>query len=170
MPIFRLEKGMNAHINIGEMTIEDYDEVTALWQSVDGMGLGPSDSRDNIARYLARNPGMSFAAREGHMLVGAVICGTDGRRGYLSHLAVRASHRKQGVGKELIGRCLAALHAVGIPRCNLFVFAVNAGAIAFWRKMGWQFWEERGVRGMSFDIDGKGVAAHTSKGVGNDHG
>jgi ribosomal protein S18 acetylase RimI-like enzyme len=143
---------MNPDICIREMTMDDYDDAMALWQGVEGMGLGPSDSRENIARYLARNPGMSFVARDGREPIGAVLCGTDGRRGYLSHLAVRPSHRKGGVGRSLVGRCLAALKAVGIPRCNLFVFADNAAAIAFWRKMGWQFWEEREIRSMSIEV------------------
>ena len=142
-----------SHIRIREMTIADYDEVIALWRGAEGLGLGVSDSRENLARYLDRNPGMSFVARDGSALVGAVNCGTDGRRGYLSHLAVRRSHRMRGLGRTLVERCLAALKRFGIPRCNLFVYADNAGALAFWRKLGWQSWEERGVRGMSIDVE-----------------
>ena len=67
-------------MHIREMTIQDYDAVIALWQSVIGMGLSDSDSREGIGRYLARNPGMSFAAWDGDLLVGAVLCGHDGRR------------------------------------------------------------------------------------------
>jgi len=124
-------------MRICEMTIQDYDAVIALWQSVDGMGLTASDSREGIGRYLARNPGTSFAAWDGDLLVGAVLCGHDGRRGLVHHLAVRSSHRRQGIGKALVARCLDALAAEGIEKCHLFVYAANANAIEFWKSIGW---------------------------------
>ncbi len=120
-----------------EMTIQDYDAVLALWQSADGVGLSDADSREAIGRYLARNPGCSFTAWDGDLLVGAVLCGHDGRRGYVHHLAVRPSHRRRGIGKALTTRCLDALAAEGIDKCHLFVFAVNADAIVFWKGVGW---------------------------------
>ncbi len=70
--------------------------VYALWQTSEGIGLSQADSQDNIARYLANNPGMSFCAWDGEKLVGAVLCGTDSRRGFLHHLAVENAHRHQG--------------------------------------------------------------------------
>lgn len=124
-------------MNIREMTIQDYDAVIALWQSADGVGLSDADSREAIGRYLARNPGLSFTAWDGDLLVGAVLCGHDGRRGYVHHLAVRPSHRRHGIGKALATRCLDALAVEGIDKCHLFVFAVNANAIAFWKSVGW---------------------------------
>lgn len=124
-------------MHIREMTIQDYDAVIALWQSADGVGLSDADSREAIGRYLARNPGLSFTAWDGDLLVGAVLCGHDGRRGYVHHLAVRPSHRRKGIGKALATRCLDALAAEGIDKCHLFVFAVNADAIAFWKRVGW---------------------------------
>lgn len=124
-------------MHIREMTIQDYDAVIALWQSADGVGLSDADSREAIGRYLARNPGLSFTAWDGDLLVGAVLCGHDGRRGYVHHLAVRPSHRRKGIGKALATRCLGALAAEGIDKCHLFVFVVNADAIAFWKRVGW---------------------------------
>ncbi len=124
-------------MHIREMTIQDYDAVIALWQSADGVGLSDADSCEAIGRYLARNPGLSFTAWDGDLLVGAVLCGHDGRRGYVHHLAVRPSHRRQGIGKALATRCLDALAAEGIDKCHLFVFAVNDRAIAFWKRVGW---------------------------------
>ncbi|MBN1877764.1 MAG: GNAT family N-acetyltransferase [Anaerolineae bacterium] len=119
------------------MTIQDYDTVIALWQSVEGVGLSDADAREPIARYLERNPGLSFTAWDGDNLVGAVLCGHDGRRGYVHHLTVRESHRRQGIGKALAERCLAILKAEGIDKCHLFVFTSNANAIAFWKGIGW---------------------------------
>ena len=124
------------------MTIQDYDAVIALWQSADGVGLSDADYREAIGRYLARNPGLSFTAWDGDLetagsLVGAVLCGHDGRRGYVHHLAVRPSHRRQGIGKALANHCLDALAAEGIDKCHLLVFATNDNAIAFWKGVGW---------------------------------
>jgi ribosomal protein S18 acetylase RimI-like enzyme len=122
---------------IQEMTKQDYDEVLALWQASKGIGLSDADSEEGIARFLDRNPGLSFTAREKDRLVGAILCGHDGRRGYIYHLAVSKTHRRKGVGRELVARCLSALKAAGIQKCHLFIFTDNPGAIAFWKAIGW---------------------------------
>jgi len=128
---------MIANVHILPMTLADYDEVMALWRITEGMGLRPADNRQHIARYLARNPGFSFVARDAQKLVGTVLCGHDGRRGYLQHLAVTKTHRRQGIGRALAERALAALRADGINKCHLFVIKENTPAIGFWRRMGW---------------------------------
>ncbi len=121
------------------MTIADYDAVLALWKATEGMGLSEADERPAIARYLERNPGMSFVGVEGDgRIVGAVLCGHDGRRGYLHHLAVAPSHRCRGIGRQLVERCLIALRSSGIGKCHLFVFAGNAAGITFWKRIGWK--------------------------------
>ena len=79
----------------------------------------------------------SFLAEETGALVGAVLCGHDGRRGYIHHLVVKESHRRQGIGKALVGRCLEALHQANIDKCHLFVFVDNQLAIDFWKQTGW---------------------------------
>ena len=122
---------------ISIMTIQDYDEVSALWARCEGVGLDPDDTRENIAAYLDRNPGLSFVAREGGKLVGAVLCGHDGRRGYLHHLAVDHEYRRKGIGKALAAKCIEGLRAIGIPKCNIFVFDENDHALAFWEADGW---------------------------------
>ena len=91
------------------MSMSEYDEVLALWQNTEGMGLSESDTRDAIAAYLKRNPGMSFVARDGKSLIAAVLCGHDGRRGYLHHLAVSPAYRRRGLGTQLVEKCLARL-------------------------------------------------------------
>src|SRR2546421_4865159 len=100
------------------MTIDDFDEVHRLWGKTEGVGLNESDSRPNVASYLERNSGMSFVARHGTKLVGAVLCGHDGRRGYLHHLAVAKKHRRKGLGKKLVAACFAQLARSGILKCN----------------------------------------------------
>ena len=85
-------------VAIQAMSIGDYDEVFALWQAGDGIGLSGSDSRAGIGGFLAANPGLSLVARIDGQLVGAMLCGQDGRRGYIHHLAVSQSHRRKGIG------------------------------------------------------------------------
>ena len=124
-------------IQIREMTIDDYEPIYALWQNTEGIGLSDADSKEGIKRFLERNPGLSFVASDGEQFVGAALCGHDGRRGYIHHLAVAKSHRKQGIGKSLVGRCMYTLMRVGIAKCHLFVFDDNEEAIKFWSKVGW---------------------------------
>lgn len=120
-----------------EMTIGDYDEVLALWRACEGVGLSDADSREGIASFLDHNPGLGHVAHDGNELVGAILCGTDGRRGYIHHLAVSKHHRHQGLGRALVGLCLDSLHQIGIQKCHIFVFGDNADAIAFWSKVSW---------------------------------
>lgn len=115
----------------------DYDEVMALWCDTEGLTLREADSREAITRYLARNPGLSFIARDEGTLVGAVLTGTDGRRGYLQHLAVAPSHRGRGVGRALAERAVSALKAAGVTKCHLMVRQENDQARAFWKRLGW---------------------------------
>ena len=124
-------------VAIREMTLQDYAEVLALWRTSEGVGLSDADSREGVARFLKRNPGLSFAARDGEHLVGAILCGHDGRRGYIHHLAVSKSHRRRGLGRALVERCLSALRRAGIDKCHIFVFADNQDTIAFWKSIGW---------------------------------
>lgn len=140
-------------ITIRVMTIEDYEAVYGLWQATEGVGLGRADTREAIARYLLRNPGMSFTAWEGEMLVGAVLSGHDGRRGYIHHMAVRPSHRQHGIGRRLAECCEQALLADGIDKAHLFVFGANSGGQAFWQRAGWYHRPELEL--MSRDIQPK---------------
>jgi N-acetylglutamate synthase len=123
---------------IGEMTVRDFEEVLSLWRNSEGIGLHDSeDSRQGVADYLLRNPGMSFVCRRVEGIVGAVLCGHDGRRGYLHHLAVDVKHRHQGIGRALVEKCLEKLAALGIRKCNIFLFSDNEKGEDFWKHIGW---------------------------------
>ena len=115
----------------------DYDEVMALWQATEGLTLREADSREAVTRYLARNPRLSFVARDGGRVVGAVLGGTDGRRGYLQHLAVAPTHRRQGLGRSLADRVLEGLGTLGIVKCHLFIRREHPEAREFWERSGW---------------------------------
>jgi ribosomal protein S18 acetylase RimI-like enzyme len=120
-----------------EMTIADYSEVLALWQVTENVGLSDADSREGTEVFLARNAGLSLVARHEGRLVGAVLCGHDGRRGYLHHLSVAPDFRLQGLARDLIDRCLVGLARVGIQKCHAWVYAENLAGLEFWKRTGW---------------------------------
>ncbi len=124
--------------SIRAMTLNDYDTVIELMRATPGISLRDADSRESTARYLARNPGMSFVAEIGGVLCGCVMSGHDGRRGYLQHLLVLPEYRRQGIAKALVGRCLTSLEAAGIHKCHLDVFKSNLAAARYWQSQGWQ--------------------------------
>ncbi|WP_310736913.1 MULTISPECIES: GNAT family N-acetyltransferase [unclassified Rubrivivax] len=106
----------------------------ALWRSIPGIGLSKADEPAALAAFLRRNPGLSFVALDGGELVGTLLCGHDGRRGLIHHLAVAPARRRRGLGRALLDAALAALQAQGIDKCHLMVFADNAEGLAFWRR------------------------------------
>jgi ribosomal protein S18 acetylase RimI-like enzyme len=118
-------------------TIRHYDDVYDLWARSPGVGLSDADTRDYIASYLKRNPSMSFVALSTSKVIGAILGGHDGRRGYIHHLAVDEPYRRQGIGKQLVENCLEALEREGIQKCHLFIFHENEGGIAFWEAGSW---------------------------------
>lgn len=130
-------------MKIREMQIEDFPEVLALWKRTEGIGLNESDTEEQLAQFLERNPGFSFVAtNESGAIIGAVLCGHEGRRGYLHHLAVDSQHRRQLLGSSLVDRCLEKLKSAKILKCNLFLFRENHEGRAFWEKSGWAVRED----------------------------
>jgi putative acetyltransferase len=124
----------------------DYDAVANLWRSCPGVGLNEGDERAGVLRYLERNPGMSLVVRDaGGAIIAAVLCGHDGRRGYLYHLAVAEKFRNQGIASMLVNASLAKLRDAGLPRCSILVFANNEPGKAFWRRLGWSDRSELGL-------------------------
>jgi ribosomal protein S18 acetylase RimI-like enzyme len=124
--------------SLTEMQSDDYDAVLALWRASEGVGLTASDSREAVHSFLARNPGLSFVAWHDGRIIGAVLCGHDGRRGYLYHLAVACEYRKQGLARAIVDTCLSRLETSGIQKATIFVYGHNDIGNRFWRKVGWK--------------------------------
>ena len=124
-------------MRVRKMTIKDHSQVLSLWRNSEGIGTGDGDSKKDINSYLKRNPGLSFVAVADKKIIGAVLCGHDGRRGYLHHLAVAPAHRGMHLGTSLVKACLSGLQALGIPKCNIFVYKTNTNGLEFWKKAGW---------------------------------
>lgn len=125
------------NITLAPLAAADLPAVLDLWAQTDGVGLNESDSPQRLGAYLQRNPNLSLVARDGPRLAGAVLCGHDGRRGYLNHLAVAPEYRGQGLGRRMVETCQAALAALGILKTNVFVYADNAAGEEFWTRCGW---------------------------------
>jgi ribosomal protein S18 acetylase RimI-like enzyme len=121
------------------MTIDDYDDVYNLWINTPGMGLNNlDDSREGIAKYLKRNPNTCFVARTDNDLIGVILSGHDGRRGFIHHTAVRIEDRKKGIGKKLVENALEALQKEGINKVAFVVFKNNKIGNIFWNKLGFE--------------------------------
>lgn len=122
---------------IRTMNIEDYENVYNLWMHTEGMGLNTTDdSREGIAKYLLRNPNTCFVAEDNGELVGIIMSGHDGRRGFIHHTAVKTEYRGRGIGKKLVDSALAALETEGIHKVALVTFEKNISGNIFWEKAG----------------------------------
>lgn len=125
-------------MDIRVMTIGDYEKVYGLWRTIKGFGIrSMDDSREGVERFLRRNPTTSITAWEGELLIGAILCGHDGRRGCLYHVCVRKGYRRQGVGKAMVVACMEALKADEINKVSLIAFTKNDIGNAFWNRIGW---------------------------------
>jgi ribosomal protein S18 acetylase RimI-like enzyme len=138
-----------AEFQLAPLTIDDYDACLALWSACEGVHA--TESRDEMQRILARNPGASAVIRQGDQLAAAVLCCHDGRRGYLYHLGVAAPFRRVGLGRILVEHCLSRLKAEGISRCSIFLIVGNEAGEAFWRRTGWR--ERTDLKVMARDLD-----------------
>ncbi len=123
---------------IREFLPSDYPAAVCLWAQVAGVEIAEGDSQEEIRAYLARNPGLSRVALEGGEMIGAALCGHDGRRGFIYHLAVLPSGRGRGIGKLIVEECMAGLKAVGIVRALIMVAGDNRPGREFWSRNGWE--------------------------------
>ena len=126
-------------IVIAPMTEEDYDQVRALWMTIRGFGIRAlDDSREDIERFIRRNPTTSVVARADGKIVGSILCGSDGRQGALYHVCVAREYRRRGIGTKMVGTCMQRLKEMGINKVSLIAFAHNEAGNAFWQQIGWQ--------------------------------
>lgn len=122
---------------IRKMTIEDYDSVYEMWLNTPGIGMNHlDDTKQGIEKFLRRNPETCFVAEKDNRIIGVILCGNDGRRGYIYHTAVSASERRSGVGTALVDAAVHALKKEGINKVALVVFASNEPGNSFWEKRG----------------------------------
>ena len=125
-------------MTVRTMTIEDYDQVHALWMTIKGFAIRSiDDSRVGVERFLRRNPATSVVAVEDGKIVGSILCGHDGRRGCLYHVCVHKDYRMRGIGKAMVVYAMNALKAEEISKVSLIAFTKNDIGNAFWNRIGW---------------------------------
>ena len=125
-------------VRIKPMTVDDYDEVRALWMTISGFGIRTlDDSPADIRRFILRNPTTSVVARVGNRIVGSILCGSDGRQGSLYHVCVAREYRRRGIGTKMVGYCMQQLKLMGINKVSLIAFTRNDAGNAFWKQIGW---------------------------------
>ena len=129
---------MGETISIRAFSIDDYEAAVELWQRVEGLEIAEGDDRGSVAQFLARNPGLSRVATDGSVTVGVALCGHDGRRGHIYHLAVDPAYQRRGVGKRLLDECLEGLRRTGVKRAIIMVADDNPRGRGFWRRCGWE--------------------------------
>lgn len=129
---------MKGAVTTREFVLSDHAQAVALWNEIDSVEICEGDSREEVAEYLKRNPGLSRVAEIDGKLVGAVMCGHDGRRGWIYHLAVAPEYRGRGVGKMLLDDCVRGLQRAGLKRGIILVEGQNAAGHKFWLREGWE--------------------------------
>ena len=121
------------------MREQDYDDVRALWMTIRGFGIRSlDDSREDVVRFIRRNPTTSVVARADGRIVGSILCGSDGRQGALYHVCVAREYRRRGIGTRMVGYCMERLREMGINKVALIAFASNGVGNAFWKQIGWK--------------------------------
>lgn len=124
-------------VNIRVMTINDYDGIYGMWINTPGMGLNTTDdSREGIEKYIERNPTTSFVAEDDGRIIGVIVAGHDGRRGFIYHTAVLPEYRNQGIARKLVENAMTALEKEGINKAALVTFEKNEIGNGFWEKIG----------------------------------
>ena len=125
-------------VRIQPMTVDDYDDVRALWMTINGFGIRTlDDSPADIRRFILRNPTTSVVARVEDRIVGSILCGSDGRQGSLYHVCVAREYRRRGIGTKMVGYCMQQLKLMGINKVSLIAFTRNDAGNAFWKQIGW---------------------------------
>lgn len=137
------QQNMQPEIKIRAMRIEDYPQVRALWMTIRGFGIRSiDDSLEGVSRFLRRNPSTSVVAEAAGHVIGAILCGHDGRRGCFYHVCVREDFRKQGIGKAMAVYAMKELQKEEINKVSLIAFKQNAVGNHFWKSVGWTFRED----------------------------
>ena len=149
---------MNQEITLRAMLAEDYDKVRALWESIHGFAIRSiDDSRENIVRFLKRNTGISVVAERAGEIVGAILCGHDGRTATFYHVCVAESCRRRGIGKQMVVFCMNALIREQINTISLVAFTDNDVGNRFWNGIGWKVRSD--VNQYEFKLNEKNVIA-----------
>ena len=153
---------------IRKMTMDDYEEVYALWKRIHGFGIRSiDDSKEGIERFIKRNPTTSIVAEEDGKIVGSILCGHDGRRGCFYHVCVDEAYRMRGIGKAMVVEAMEMLKAEDINKVSLIAFTKNDVGNAFWKEMGWTKRED--LNYYDFTLNEENITAFIQQNGGIDY-
>ncbi len=139
-------------MDITLMKKTDYDAVYDLWIRTQGMGLRSlDDSRDGIESFLNRNPNTNFVCKEADKIVGVMMSGHDGRRGYIYHASVDENYRNKRIASALLNQVIEALKEEGIHKVALVAFKTNTLGNSFWKSHGFVEREDLTYRNKSIN-------------------
>ena len=138
------------NIDTREFCASDYDAALQLWNRVEGLEIAEGDERADVAQFLARNAGLSRVAVDEAAIIGVALCGYDGRRGHIYHLAVDPAYQGCGVGRRLLDECLRGLREFGAKRAIILVADDNQRGTKFWQHCGWE--KISGATPMGIDV------------------
>ena len=124
-------------VQIREFDIGNYGAVVALWKEA-GLVFRPGDDLDGIRLKLERDPDLFLLAKDESGVVGTVMGGWDGRRGWIYHLAVKPSHRRRGIAKQLLLELEIRLMAKGAKRVNAQIYQSNVASLRLFRECGYE--------------------------------
>jgi ribosomal protein S18 acetylase RimI-like enzyme len=141
---------MSDKIDTREFFIDDYDAAVELWKRVEGLEIAEGDDRESVGQFLERNPGLSRVGTDGSAVVGVALCGHDGRRGHIYHLAVDPAYQGRGLGKRLLNESLEDLRRAGVKRVIIMVADDNPRGREFWKRFGYE--EISGAIAMGIDL------------------
>ena len=141
---------MSDRIRTRDFSIGDYEAAVELWKQAEGIEIAEGDDKESVVQFLKRNPGLSRTAIDGSTVIGVSLCGHDGRRGHIYHLAVDPRYQGLGLGKRLVEECFARLRQMGIQRAIILVANDNSRGRDFWLRSGWE--ELPGAMAMGKDV------------------
>ncbi len=146
---------------IRAMTLNDYEKVHDLWMKIKGFAIRSiDDSKEGVERFLNRNPGISVVAEEDGKIIGAILCGHDGRRGCMYHVCVDPDYRLKGIGKSMVVFAMEALKKEKINKVSLIAFTKNDIGNAFWKEIGWTKRED--LNYYDFTLNEENISAFNS--------
>ncbi|MEP6685524.1 MAG: GNAT family N-acetyltransferase [Verrucomicrobiota bacterium] len=138
LPLVKPTEPLPLTVCIREFRIADFGGALAVWRMVDGVEVAEGDSEEEVTEYLLRNPGLSRVAERGNTIIGAALCGHDGRRGLIYHLAVAPEYQAKGIGQRLLQECVSGLRNAGLTRALILVSGENATGRSFWLRNSWE--------------------------------
>ena len=146
---------------IRAMTLNDYEKVHDLWMKIKGFAIRSiDDSKEGVERFLNRNPGISVVAEEDGKIIGAILCGHDGRRGCMYLVCVVPDYRLKGIGKSMVVFAMEALKKEKINKVSLIAFTKNDIGNAFWKEIGWTKRED--LNYYDFTLNEENISAFNS--------